>query len=296
MTKDLGSGKWNYGPSDMNFRLLYWFPQACLCFIFFIHTSMLSASPYQEPSWSLDSGLVAGGVGLFAVSVATDANIQSLSQAEVSSLSRSDINAFDRGATSQNSPFARNATAPVSVVALMSPLTLLTSQRIRKDWGIYSLMYLEVFLLAGTITDITKNSVQRIRPYAYNPKYPEAGYFKGTFDNKTGNKDARRSFFSSDVSMAFSLATLTSIMFEDYYPQSSYRYCVWGATLGYASMAAYLRYASGWHYPTDIISGAAVGVFIGWMVPWLHRKSSLSVASRWEPRFQSRELALSMTF
>jgi membrane-associated phospholipid phosphatase len=31
-----------------------------------------------------------------------------------------------------------------------------------------------------------------------------------------------------------------------------------------------MRYEAGVHFPTDILTGAAVGTLIGWGIPWLH--------------------------
>ena len=37
-----------------------------------------------------------------------------------------------------------------------------------------------------------------------------------------------------------------------------------------AATTGYLRYAAGRHYPTDILVGAAMGAFVGYLVPSLH--------------------------
>ena len=37
-----------------------------------------------------------------------------------------------------------------------------------------------------------------------------------------------------------------------------------------AATTGYLRYAAGRHYPTDILAGAAMGAFVGYIVPSLH--------------------------
>lgn len=47
---------------------------------------------------------------------------------------------------------------------------------------------------------------------------------------------------------------------------------VWGAGLATASSVAILRVAAGKHYPSDVVMGAAMGSFIGWLVPMLHRE------------------------
>ncbi len=59
-------------------------------------------------------------------------------------------------------------------------------------------------------------------------------------------------------------------VFERLYPHSSARPWVWGGCLAAAATTGYLRYAAGRHYPTDILVGAAMGAFVGYLVPSLH--------------------------
>jgi membrane-associated phospholipid phosphatase len=59
-------------------------------------------------------------------------------------------------------------------------------------------------------------------------------------------------------------------VFERLYPDSHARGWVWGGCLTAAATTGYLRYAAGRHYPTDILVGAAMGAFVGYLVPTLH--------------------------
>ncbi len=53
-------------------------------------------------------------------------------------------------------------------------------------------------------------------------------------------------------------------------PDSHSKNLVWAGCLATASVTGYLRYAAGYHFPTDILAGAALGAFTGWLVPQLH--------------------------
>lgn len=269
--------------------------------IFLILSSTIYAqsrfeSPYKKPSWVLDGGLMLGIIGLAAIDKATEEKVKTLSLAEVYNLNRNDINAFDRNATYQNSKFARNNTGIVTMVSFAIPALLFTSSKVRSDWSTFSLMYLETFALTGVLTNVAKNVVQRTRPYVYNPDYPIDGYDDKDFDDKADNQDANKSFFSSDVSLAFSLATLTSIVYSDYYPDSKLKPYVWGGTMAYAGFAAYLRYASGWHFPTDIITGALVGCTIGWLVPYLHRNANIAFGASYQQDIDAYKLYVAFRF
>jgi len=48
----------------------------------------------------------------------------------------------------------------------------------------------------------------------------------------------------------------------------------------FASTIGYLRYKSGKHFPTDILTGALIGSAIGYFIPFIHRtnESDLDVS------------------
>ena len=52
-----------------------------------------------------------------------------------------------------------------------------------------------------------------------------------------------------------------------------WRFLVWSVALSLASTVGVLRYVSGSHFPSDIITGALVGSAVGVTVPLLHRIS-----------------------
>lgn len=54
------------------------------------------------------------------------------------------------------------------------------------------------------------------------------------------------------------------------YPDSETKNWVWAGCLATAGVTGYLRYAAGYHFPSDILAGAALGAFTGWLVPQLH--------------------------
>jgi len=62
----------------------------------------------------------------------------------------------------------------------------------------------------------------------------------------------------------------TASVYERLYPDSKARGWVWGGCLAAASTTAWLRYAAGRHFPTDILAGAAIGSLAGWLVPRWH--------------------------
>lgn len=219
------------------------------------------ASPY-ETSWSKDgwiAGLsVASGIGAIVVSQTPSP----LTVREINALSRESVNRFDRSATYRYSENIDDASDVLMYAVSATPFVLLPGDRVQDDWETFFVMYAEVIALAAILPAYGKATVERPRPYTYNPNVP--------MDIKT-TSDAKKSFFSRHTSMAFASAVFLSTAYDDYYPDSHSSPYVWVGSLLAASAVGYMRFASGKHFPTDIITGAVVGSAVGLLIPWLHR-------------------------
>ncbi len=232
-------------------------------------------SPYRL---SRDREIIITGVGLTAglVGLSLGRQIQTLTPVEISRLSKSNIPPFDRPATSQYSEGAVLLSDLLVGTAVFLPTTLYIRQQSRRDWQIITVMYLETLLHSNFIPLIAKNHIQRVRPYVYNENVP--------FSLKT-DENAVRSFYSGHTTNAFAAAVFFSTVYGDYFPDSRWKGYFWGGSLGMASLVGYLRYKGGKHFPSDILTGAAVGSAIGFVIPYLHRSKtnktlSLTVTSR----------------
>jgi len=220
----------------------------------------LCQSPYRLDPFRetvLFSAAVGTGISALLVHDATDP----LTPEEVAMLSREDVNGIDRGATWNHFAAAGTASDYLVYGLVAAPAGLLFERRIRDDWQTYFVMWAEALLLAGATVQLTKGLVGRTRPYVYNPDVP--------VEDKT-SIDARRSFYSSHTAFAFASAVFLSVTYSGYLPDSPGRPWIWAISLLAASTVGYLRYAAGEHFPTDILTGAALGVGIGYLVPVLH--------------------------
>jgi membrane-associated phospholipid phosphatase len=184
-----------------------------------------------------------------------------LSENDIGALNSQSINGFDRCATKNWSPLLAHVSDAGLLLCISSPALLLASSEIRKDAPVFALMSAENLLSALFLTALTKTTTRRIRPFVYNPMVPPEKKLK---------PDARRSFFSGHTSLAFCSAVFTSSVFGKSHPDSPLRPWVWGSSLAVASGVGYLRFASGKHFPSDIIAGAMVGSAIGYAIPRLH--------------------------
>jgi membrane-associated phospholipid phosphatase len=232
-----------------------------ITFIYISVAQTEKSSPYilhvRTDGITIGAGLV---VALSASIV--DHNLRKPTLAEISSLKKDDVNIIERFATENYSKAQSTASDVALFLAFGTPLALLADSSIRSDVGTIVTMYIEMGLFSNFLPSYGKRVAQRFRPYVYG---------SSASLNEKLDKDASRSFFSGHTTRAFAAAVMTSIMYEDYFPESDYRIHVWCTSLALASSCALLRVTSGYHFPTDVIAGAVVGSGIGYLIPYIHR-------------------------
>lgn len=129
------------------------------------------------------------------------------------------------------------------------------------EWLGLGVMYAETMLWAYGAKEWTKLLVYRCRPYMYYDSYPE---------DKLADGDWNCSFPSGHTTGAFAGAAFVSYVFNQYYPDSKWKYAVTGASFGLAATTGILRMCSGNHYFTDVLAGALIGTIFGFAVPYMH--------------------------
>jgi F0F1-type ATP synthase assembly protein I len=232
-----------------------------LTIIFLVNS--YSQSPYKlSPSKEIPligTGLVLGGVSYFS-----DERISAFTIEQISGLSKSSINRLDRSSIYNYSLSLNEASDVLVGISIGIPSLLLIDNDIRNDWQTISTIYFETALFATFIPRIVKISSERTRPFVYNPNAPV---------NKKLEPDARHSFFSGHTTWAFASAVFLSTVYGEYFPESPWRNYIWTGSLLMAGTIGYLRYEAGYHFPTDIIAGAAVGTVIGYIIPVIHKSN-----------------------
>ena len=229
--------------------------------------SILKGSPHSPYQLNLkkDVPVFIGGISLMLAAKTVKPNYRKYTPDDLAAVSRNDVNGFDRIAVGPSSQKMSEWSYVTNALTLNTVWLLFLSEDARDDVIKILVMYAEAHVIYPLITFWINPLAARKRPYFYSEK--ETNEMRlGTF--------AQSSFPSGHANYGFCFAVLFGNIFNDYFPDSPWRYVVWPFALGCATGTAYLRYAGHWHFPSDIIAGAATGSLIGWFIPCIHRKKT----------------------
>ena len=217
-----------------------------------------------NPSLLLDGSIIGLGI-INGIAASSFPEIKPLTIDEINRLNKNDVFFADRWSAGNFSQSISNVSDVLVVSMSFAPMALLFDKGIRNEYNTFLMMYAENILWSAFTPSYAKETVQRVRPYAYSADAPI---------EKKQDVDTKRSFFSGHSCMAFSSAVFLSKVYTDFYPDSKYIPYVWSGSLLMAGTIAYLRIQSGAHYLTDVLVGSAVGGSIGYLIPSLHKNNS----------------------
>ncbi|MEO0734538.1 MAG: phosphatase PAP2 family protein, partial [Bacteroidota bacterium] len=172
---------------------------------------------------------------------------------------------LDRGALRQQSDAYRRLSDKLLRNAILLPTTMLAARPVRQKPLVLGLMVAETMILNEGATKLLKTIISRRRPLTYNTAFPV---------EERRDHDGRQSFPSGHTSNTAALTFFTAKVFHDLYPDSKYRPFVWGAAAAVPALTGYARYRAGKHFPTDILTGYALGAAVGILVPQWHKNLS----------------------
>jgi hypothetical protein len=219
-------------------------------------------SPF-EIDLSVDLPIILTGVLLGGAPVYMDID----TERNMANLDPRRINSFDRSVIDNWSVNAGRVSDGFLTATITLPLALNLIDVLGKDgdgltgFGKDTLILLETAAVNCIVFNLSKFTIQRPRPYAYNQRL--------ALDDR-GDDNASLSFFSGHTSLAFSMATAYSYLYMKRHPDSSLVVPVWLGSHALAASTAYLRVHAGKHFWTDVMVGAVVGSAIGFLVPYLH--------------------------
>lgn len=182
--------------------------------------------------------------------------------ADVEALDKNNINGFDRWAAGKSNEDADRQSNLLFYGSMPLPLLFLAAKETRQDFGKISFLYLEAMSITGLLYTGSTYFVDRYRPEAYDLNIPAQ-------DRTSGN--LRNAFFAGHVALVATSTFFMAQVYNDYHPDSKWKYVFYGAAGAATVTTAYLRHIAGKHFPSDILLGTAIGTASGILVPRLHR-------------------------
>ena len=183
---------------------------------------------------------------------------------EIPTLDRNNVNVIDRRLMFNYGSFNIFTTLMRSVMGAMPLIVplILVEWDLRNDfpiWLTYGIMYAQAVGFTYGVRNAIGRSVHRHRPYYY-------------FVDVIERPISANSFPSGTTAMSFLPATLLSVTFSAEFPDSRWRIPVIVGSHTLAASVGVARIITGHHFLTDVLAGAAIGSFFGWLIPTLHRR------------------------
>jgi membrane-associated phospholipid phosphatase len=229
------------------------------CLLFAL--SFQSEAQYYAVSFKRDVAPLAVGIGLTGLGRILHNRADGPSLAEIEMLDIEDLNFLDRGTVFNDSRQARAISDVILYSSAVMPFVTYVSHKCRANGGAIALMVVETALINNGITSITKSSVERYRPFNYDP----------ATDNETRlGRTSRESFISGHTSNAAAFAFLSARIITDLHPDLKHKHLIWLTASTIPAVIGYLRVRGGRHFPTDVIAGYIVGAATGYLIPSLH--------------------------
>jgi membrane-associated phospholipid phosphatase len=237
-------------------------------------SGQLFDSEVYKVKWQVD-------LPVTAVLIATDSwgfsivnNKGSLDSLSIINLDPNDINRFDRSATMHDPDFMHQAWR-ISDIGMRGsfflPALLLFDKEIRRDWAEIIVLYLQAEAVSGNLFSWgAAIHIDRIRPLVYNPDVE--------WEEKVAVRN-KNSFFSGHTSSSATASFFVAKVYCDYHPElGSKKLIFYGLAAIPPAFTGFYRYKGMKHFPTDVITGFAVGAATGVLIPHLHKQNNPNLA------------------
>ena len=136
-----------------------------------------------------------------------------------------------------------------------------------RAYGWHTVLWLLAISLAVTLSDQLTSSIMKPFFERLRPSHDPA--LEGLVHIVEGYRGGKYGFVSSHAANAFAVATVVFLSLRAFHPRIWLMFLV-------AGVIAYTRIYLGVHYPADILIGALIGIFFGWvcfrLVLWVTMK------------------------
>ena len=213
----------------------------------------------------LDVPLITAGTIGTTTSLLLRSQSDPLTLTEIENLVPTDVPKFDESALDNYSPEFKTASDVYLFASYTFPLLTLALPEIRDDPLTIGIMLGEALLINEAFTGIFKATVERPRPFTYNPDVPTG------IRTERGNN---YSYFSGHTSYAATFSFFTAKVIADNSDNLTVKTIAWTGAILWPAATGYFRYRAGRHFPTDVITGYVVGAAVGYLIPHLHKVRS----------------------
>lgn len=172
-------------------------------------------------------------------------------------LDKSKVNSFDRAFMQPYNGLLDDTATIVEFGMLAAPGAFLLVPE--AEWLSDGLMYAATGVVAFGARTVAKKLISRARPCMYYDSYPA---------EMTEDDDWNESCPSGHTTMCFASAAFVSYMFNTRYSDSQWKLPAVLSAYSIAAVTGGMRVASGNHFVTDVLAGAALGTMTGYVVPW----------------------------
>lgn len=208
------------------------------------------------------------GLGLSTLGILLRNTVNDPTPQDIASLNAADIFSFDRGATNNFSSSAQKISDAILYTGATLPFIMYFNHRCRAQEASVALMGIETILITNGLTNIAKASFKRFRPFTYNEDVPNELKLES---------GARLSFFSGHASNTAAMFFFSAKVLTEIHPDMKNKYLVWTAAATIPAAISYFRYKAGKHFPTDVITGYAVGAAVGYLIPTIHLNGNVHI-------------------
>lgn len=183
-------------------------------------------------------------------------------------LDPADVPAFDRVALGNWDTKAHNASNVLFALTAGGSLAVGILNQHGQDPLLPAAITLESVLLSSGLTDLVKELAARPRPYAYDPDLPE---------ELRRDDEAYVSFWSGHTANTAALTFSTAMMVQRSDASPGLKTGTWIGAATLPAAMGLLRVKAGRHFPTDVLTGYAIGALVGVLVPYFHRAEKSTI-------------------
>ncbi len=224
-----------------------------------------NGTPVYKIKYLMDVPVTIGGyvTGMVGIDLLRDRKPRDMSI--IPYLKPKDVWWFDRGATRQDPDKSAKYLSRSNTLMrtfMFAPALMFLDREVRNNWIAYTMLYLEAQSINSAAYAIGAEAIPRMRPLMYNPDV--------SMDVKLGT-NTTNSFFSGHTSVVATSTFFMVTVYYDLHSEARNKMLWYGIASVPPAVAGYFRYRAGKHFPTDIMTGFAVGAMTGILVPEWHK-------------------------